>query len=170
MMDLNEKLMKWTEKVKAGNKDYFMITRANDDLWYFLSGTHAEQILSMKVLFNEGHGFRPEYEYSVKKTETDKMAFSAVVKDDIKMIIQDGNGMYSFGIKDSASPARAVLIYCRTEHVHTFLFGSNPNCKVSTIFANAFEVEDAIDQCMDEIYSELEKSKSMPPETEEQND
>ena len=88
------------------------------------------------------------------------------------MIIQDGNGMYSFGIKEVPSPAHAVLIYCRTENVHTFLFGSNPNCKVSTIFATAFEVEDAIDQCMEEIY-ELSKANSITPEMpeqEEQND
>ncbi len=166
-MDHNEKFMKWTEKVKAGNKDYFMITRANDDLWYFLSGKHAEQILGLKVMIDEGHGFRPEYEYSVKKPETDKMAFSAVVKEDTKLIIRDRNGAYSFGIKDVASPARAVLIYCRTEHVHTFLFGSNPNCKVSTIFATAFEVEDAVDQCMDELYDELKKARSITPEQEE---
>ena len=169
-MDHNEKFVKWTEKVRAGNKNYFLITRFSDDLWYFLSGKHAEQILSMKVMIDKGHGFRPEYEYSVKKPETDRMAFSAVVKDDAKMIIQDGNGIYSFGIKDVHAPAHAVLIYCRTENIHTFLFGSNPNCKVSTIFATAFEVEDAIDQCMDELYAELKKARSITPEQEASND
>ena len=165
MEKLKEKYEKWMEKVISGDRRYFMITRTDDDRWYFVSGNHAEQILSLRIATDEENGLRSEYEYSENHVESEKMSFTIIVKDDNKMIIQIGDEEKAFGIKDAPYPVKSIVVYCKTATVHTFLFGSQPACVINTVFVSVSRNEDTIEPCIEGFYRELKSARPAAPES-----
>ena len=113
MINLEEKKNKWTEKLRDGDKKYLMIARV-DDGWYFVGNKHAEPILSIKIAVDGGAGLRKEYVYSIDRPDTDGLGFTAWIKDESKILIEDRNGLVAVGIKEIASPAEAIFIYLIT--------------------------------------------------------
>lgn len=153
MTDLKEKRINWLEKLKEGDKRFMMITRANDDQWYFVGNKHAEPVISLKIAIDKGHGLEPEYVYDCDLPETDKLKSTILIKEESKMIVEDSNGLYAFGMKDTPSPAKAILIYLLTNTMHTFVFGYETACSVNIIHALSLEEKDAVYHCMREMFS-----------------
>ena len=153
MKNLIEKRDAWVEKLREGDKQYMMITRTSDDCWYFVSNKHAEQILSLKMAIDRGNGLEPEYTYEVDVPETDKLWSTILIKGESKMLIEDNNGIYAFGIKDAAPPAKAFFMYILTNSMHTFVFGYEHACSVNIIHALSLEKEDAVYHCMKDMFS-----------------
>ena len=143
-MNLKKEFISWSKFLKTGHEDYSLITSC-EDLWYFFSKENIEQILSLRIMIDEGFGLRQEYEYSIDKPETDKLSFSAIIKNDNQMIIKDGNGEVAFGIFDVLPPAQTFLICCRTEKEHKILSAGQNGCQVKNIPAPACrKIPDAI--------------------------
>ena len=166
MIDINEKYEKWTEKVMSGNSSYFMISKSNDNCWYFVSGKHAEPIHFFRIATDKGNGLCSEYEYTTKKKDPESIDFTIIVKDDNKMIIQVGNEKRAFGLKDVPCPANAIAIHCKVSHLHIFLFGSQASNTINTVLAPVIDSEDAIEDCMSRFYSALHSTKPIESEDE----
>lgn len=158
MTNLEEKKIKWSDKLREGDKKYLMIARVDNE-WYFVGNKHAEPILSLKIAVDCGAGLQKEYVYSIDRPDTDGLAFTAWIKDESKILIEDRNGLVAFGIKDVASPAAAILIYLRTENIHTFIFGCQKSCSVSMFHAMALEQYDAVTYVMDDIFAPQDAPK-----------
>ena len=163
---INEKYEKWNEKVMSGDSNYFMITKSNDNRWYFVSGKHVEPIHSLRIATDEGNGWCSEYEYSTKQTDAEYITFTIIVKDDSKMIIQIGNEKKAFGLKEVPCPVNAITIHCKMSHLHVFLFGSQGSNSINTVLAPVIDSEDAIETCMSKFYGSLRSAKSIGSECE----
>ena len=129
-----------------------MITRV-DDQWYFVGNKHAEPIISLKIAIDKGRGLEPEYVYDCDLPETDKFKTTVLIKEESRMILEDSNGLYAFGIKDTPSPAKAIFMYVLTNSMHTFVFGYETACSVNIIHALSLEEKDAVYHCMRDMFA-----------------
>ena len=170
MTNVKEKYEKWTEKVMSGDHRYYMITRSNDNRWYFVSGNHAEPILSLRIATDEGKGFCMKYESLVNHTEREIFNSTIIVKDDNKMIVHIGNEEQAFGLKDVYCPVKAIVIHCKMAYLHAFIFGSQASCALNTVLASVSDSEDAIEDCMSEFYYALKSVRPVEHENEEVSD
>lgn len=168
MKTLNDKKIKWTKKLKAGDPNYIMITR-NEDRWYFLTERRVEQILLLKIAVDGGAGLRREYSYTVAYPDTDGLYFTAIMKEERELLIQDGNGLVAFGIEEVESPANALFIYFRTEERHVFVFGGQESCSIKTFQALPLEQVDDEIYMMDDIFLNQETSELLVKNEEDEN-
>lgn len=153
MTKLNEKQELWIEKLKEGDKRFTVISRCNDERWYFAGGKCSEQILSLKVAIDRGNGLAPEYIYDFGAPEPNKPLYNFLIKNDSKMIFEDSNGTYSLGIKGEISSIKGIFIYIRTKEMHTFIFGNEKASSIKVIYKEAVETEDAISYCVLDIFA-----------------
>ena len=148
MKNLNDKKIKWSKKLKVGDPNYLMITRCEDQ-WYFLTGGYVEQIISLRIAIDEGVGLRSEYDYDIETSEIDAMNFTAILKNECELLVQDQNGLWAFGIEDVESPADAILIYFRTATLHSFVCGCQKTCSLQMFRAMPPEWLDESDFLME---------------------
>lgn len=152
MTNLTEKRNAWIQKLKEGDKRFMMITRV-DDQWYFVGNKHAEPIISLKIAIDKGHGLEPEYVYDCDLPETDKFKTTVLIKEESRMILEDSNGLYAFGMKDTPSLGKAIFMYVLTNSMHTFVFGYETACSVNIIHALSLEDKDAVYHCMRDMFA-----------------
>lgn len=130
-----------------------LITRTEDNSWYFVGNKHAERIITLKIAVDRGRGLEPEYLYDFGVPEVDKLGCTMIIKDGSKMLYEDNNGICAFGIKEVQSPAKGIFVYLRTESMHTFVFGNEKACSADDVHAISSGKEDAISICMTDIFN-----------------
>jgi hypothetical protein len=134
MKKLQVRKIEWLEKLREGDDNYVMISRKGDQ-WYFVTQKCVEQIYLLRFAIDEGDGLRREYVYDIDMLETDALDFTAIIKGERELLLEDGNGLVAFGIEGVEAPAKGIFIYFRTERRHVFLFGSRESCSVHNLDA-----------------------------------
>ena len=168
MKTLNDKKIKWAKKLRSGDPDYLMITRVEDQ-WYFLTEGRVEQILLLRTAIDEGFGLRKEYSYNIAVPDTDGLGFTAIMKEERELLIEDSNGLVAFGIEGVESPANAFFLYFRTERNHVFVFGGQENCSLHAFAALPVEQLDEETYAMDDLFSDQEEARFLGKTEEEAN-
>ena len=168
MKTLNDKKIKWAKKLKDGDSNYMMITRIEDE-WYFLTECRVEPILLLRTAVDGGAGLRREYSYNIAVPDTDCLKFTAIMKEERELLIEDGNGLVAFGIEGVKSPANAIFIYFRTEINHVFVFGGQENCSLQMFRALPVGQLDEETYAFDDIFSDPEEVRCLDKTEEESN-
>ena len=152
MTKLEERKEQLLKQMKEKNTHCEMIT-CQEDQWYFLSNHEAYPILSIKIAIDDGDGLRSDYAYSADQTDWVRLFFIALLNEERELIIQDGNGLYSFGIHEFQSSAQAILICLRTEEKYIFIVGQQERCSAFRFNALPMELKDESTLIMDDIFS-----------------
>ena len=128
-------------KLRAGEKNIRMIARVEDE-WYLISPKQADLIHSLTMAVDSGEGLRPEYHYDLDCPDTDNLWAKIMIKDERKLLVEDQNGLYAFGMEGVEPPAKMLFLYFRTEQHHGFVFADRDGCSVRLLPAMTGVVQD----------------------------
>lgn len=154
MSKLQSKQNTWIEKLEGGDSKYLAIARTGNNAWHLISNRRAEPIKALNIIMDndDGTGLRPYYSFLMGQDENTPCQKEFLIKDERKMIVSDGSSiLYSFGIKGSeaVTPIKSMLIYVRTEQVHTFIFASRECNSIKMSYTLVEQNADAISLLMD---------------------
>lgn len=151
MSVLNDKKFKWYESVQKGDSRYLML-KHDKNKWYFIGNNYTQEINSLKVAVDRGEGMQLKYAWESQMSIVSDICFAAIIKDDKKLIAEDENGTYTFGIKSIEPIMKSIFIYIRTKNMHCFVFGSSESNSAKMFFELADDEKDAVTNCMDSLF------------------
>lgn len=163
---LKEKFQDWLEYVEEGDSRFQLITRVKNE-WYFIQNNRATRILALHLAVDSGTGVKNEYTYpngvSADMQNIDNRVFMVVLKNESKLIFENEDRYYSFGItkaklEEQSEPSmEAMMLYVRTSGVHTWIYGNQATESVNVVCSLVDEAPEAITLCTEALHRTLEK-------------
>ena len=158
MKDLKEKYSQWCEKVRCDDKRFYSIILEEGKM-YFLTHKNTETVLSLNMALDRGSGIEKVNVYDYQTPPAEGKKFNIIIKEEEKLLIDDGKELISFGIKDTDSRGETIFIHMRTRDAHALIIGSKNASSIKMLFSEIIDNnDDAITQLVNKVFGSAEST------------
>lgn len=157
-MNTQEKFNKWFTKFKEGDTDYILIA-THENKMYYTFNNHPCPVLKLNLGIDTGKGFTNSYSYNAENTEQIPKAFSAIIKGESKIIFNDSENWFSFGVKDCPDTISKMFLYVETATLHSIVFADKNSPKISFTEFLTNGSPDAASTCMSSIFDSMKSTR-----------
>ena len=153
---LKEKFSHWVSNVNAMDSDYFAVT-PHEGKMYYLTGNYTSEVVSFCLLIDKGSGLEAKYIYN---NDTANIApLTLIVKKDEKLLLEDNNELLGFGIKDTVSEAKTLILHFKMPHGHVFIYASENAPSVYVTHSYILDTNnDPTEDCVNAILASIKST------------
>ena len=126
---------------------------------YFLTHKNTETVLSLNMALDRGSGIEKVNVYDYQTPPAEDKKFNVIIKEEEKLLLDNGKELISFGIKDVDSSVETIFVHMRTRDAHALIIGSKNASSIKMLFSEIIDKnDDAITHLVNKVFGSAEST------------